>query len=237
MTQVSGKHDLKASLGVDKDLTPEMLDELGQAVVLGLRESWSRGERHGDLALQNILYSVQTRQLSFIDPGTRECCFVCNSADSPWPSAVLELGHILRDYGTDVRDLMGKPRARLLRGIFATSALRTYLDTIDSLDAKKKGLSDIRDCSLFHLAKVLEASRLTSGICRRPLTNFVVRRIDALLEKLLEEMTVHYGHIKSGARCSCSDELAGVRLPACSVPAVVPERCNEPEFASADAEQ
>lgn len=235
MTQVSGKHDLKASLGVDKDLTPEMLNELGHAVVLGLKESWSRGERHGDLALQNILYSVQTKQLSFIDPGTRECCFVCNSMDSPWPSAVLELGHILRDYGTDVRDLMGKPRARLLRGAFTRSALRTYLDTISSLDAKKNAFNDIRDCSLFHLAKVLNASRLTRGLWRRPLTHFVVRRIDRLLESLLEEMTTQFGYMESGARYSCSDELEGVCLPACSVPTTAPECCTEPEFVAADA--
>lgn len=237
MTQVSGKHDLKASLGVDKDLTPEILNELGQAVVLGLKDSWSRGESHGDLALQNILYSVQNRQLSFIDPGTRECCFVCNSADRLWPSAVLELGHILRDYGTDVRDLMGKPRALFLRGIFTRSALRTYLDTIDSLDAKKNALNEIRNCSLFHLTKVLEASRLTRGLCRRPLTRFVVHRIDAMVEKLLEEMIAKCGHIESGARCSCSDKLAVVRLPACSAPTTAPERCIEPEFVSADTEQ
>jgi O-antigen/teichoic acid export membrane protein len=237
MTQVAGKHDLRASLGVDQDLTPEILNELGQAVVLGLKESWSRGERHGDLALQNVLYSVQTRQLSFIDPGTRECCFVCNSTDSLWTSAVLELGHILRDYGTDVRDLMGKPRARLLRGIFTTSAMRTYLNTIGSLDAKKKALNDIRDCSHFHLAKVLEASRLTRGFWRRPLTYFVVRRIDALLEKLLEEVSPQWGHMESVEHCGCNDERAAVHLPACSVPATAPECCTEPEVVSANAEQ
>jgi O-antigen/teichoic acid export membrane protein len=79
MTAVSAKKDLKSCAATDDDLTPEVLDAVGRAFAAAMQESWSRGQLHGDLALQNILYDIPGKNLSLIDPGTRECCRVCNS--------------------------------------------------------------------------------------------------------------------------------------------------------------
>jgi O-antigen/teichoic acid export membrane protein len=198
MTAISGKKDLRSHLATDNDLTTEVLDALGRVVVAALQQDWSRGQVHGDLALQNILYNILTKQLSFIDPGTRECCIVCTDAASPLNPAVLELGHILRDLGTDKRDLTGSAIVRTRRQIFTESALRTFLATIDSPEEKHRVLENIRECAETHLSKVIESSWLLHTLCNRPLTRFVMRRIDAVLSKLQVEMAAPGGTLEGG---------------------------------------
>ena len=188
MTPIAEKKDLKTSAGADDDLTPEVLQAMAHAMVTALHESWSRGHLHGDLALQNILYDVPAKTLSFIDPGTQDCCNVCNDVATSWSPAALELGHILRDLGTDVRDLIGNPAARFRRQIFVESALRTFLDTIGSSHEKRRMLDEIRSCAHVHLSKVLEVSWSFHGLWRWLLTKFAVGRMDSLLEKLGNEL-------------------------------------------------
>jgi hypothetical protein len=143
-----------------------------------------RGQLHGDLALQNILYDIRAKNLSFIDPGTRECCSVCNEVTTRWRPAALELGHILRDLGTDVRDLIGNPVARFRRQVFVESALRAFIETIGPLQEKQRALDEIRACAHEHLSKVLEPSWSFRGLWYWLLTQFVVRRMDTVLDKL-----------------------------------------------------
>src|SRR5260370_2189380 len=105
MTTVPGK-DLKSCAATDDDLTPHVLESIGRAFVAAMQKIWSRGQLHGDLGLQNILYDIEARNLSLIDPGTLESCSVCNDPDkSPHPP-VLELCHILRGLVTDLRDMI-----------------------------------------------------------------------------------------------------------------------------------
>jgi O-antigen/teichoic acid export membrane protein len=188
MTAIPAKKDLRSSIAVDYDLTHEILAELGRALVAAMQESWSRGEMHGDLGLQNVLYDIRTRQLSLIDPGTRECCIVCNDITNPWSPAVLELGHMLRDLGTDIRNLTGTPAAWLRRKIFTESALRAFLETIGSLEDRRWTLDEIRVCAQAHLSKVLEPRWSLRGLCRAPLTRFVVHRMDNILTELKVEI-------------------------------------------------
>src|SRR5712691_12407635 len=116
-----------------------------------MKKSCSRGQLHGDLALQNILYDIEARNMSLIDPGTLECCSVCNNPNKSRRPAVLELGHILRDLGTDVRDMIGNPAARLRRQIFAESALRAFIEAIGPSEEKQRVLDEIRACAHAHL--------------------------------------------------------------------------------------
>ena len=188
MTGVAGKKDLKSSAATDDNLTPEVLQAIARATVAALQESWTRGQLHGDLALQNILYDIQARNLSFIDPGTRECCSVCNDVTTRWRPAALELGHILRDLGTDVRDVIGNPVARFRRQIFVETALRAFIETIGPLQEKQRALDEIRACAHEHLSKILEPSWSFRGLWYWLLTQFVVRRMDSMLDKLKSEL-------------------------------------------------
>jgi tRNA A-37 threonylcarbamoyl transferase component Bud32 len=188
MTTVSAKKDLKSCAATDDDLTPELLDAVGRAFAAAMHETWSRGQLHGDLALQNILYDIPGRNLSLIDPGTRECCRVCNDLAESWSPAVLELGHILRDLGTDVRDMIGNPIARLRRQIFAESALRAFLETIGPFEEKLRALDEIQACARYHLSKVLDLSWSLRGMWHWFLTQLVVRRMDSMLDRLRAEL-------------------------------------------------
>jgi len=188
MTAVSGKKDLKSAAAGDDALTPEVLESLGRAFVAAMRDTWGRGQLHGDIGLQNVLYDIPAKSLSFIDPGTRECCRVCNDGTRRWRPAVLELGHILRDLGTDMRDLLGNPIARMRRQIFVASALRAYVATIGKPAEKHRALHDIRACALEHLSKVLAPSWSPRGMCHWLLGQIVVRRMDSLLRRLKAEL-------------------------------------------------
>jgi hypothetical protein len=188
MTAVSAKKDLKSCAATDDDLTPEVLDAIGRAFTAAMQERWSRGQIHGDLALQNILYDIQGKNLSFIDPGTRECCTVCYDLSKCWRPAVLELGHILRDLGTDVRDLIGNPIARLRRQIFAESALRAFIEAIGSIDEKHRAPDEIQACAQVHLSRVLQLSWSLRGLWHWVLTQLVVRRMASMLDGLRAEL-------------------------------------------------
>ena len=66
MTAVSGTKDLKSSAAADDDLTPDVLETIGRAFVATMRESWSRGQLHGDLGLQNVLYDIDVQEIAGI---------------------------------------------------------------------------------------------------------------------------------------------------------------------------
>jgi O-antigen/teichoic acid export membrane protein len=221
MTAVSGKKDLKSCAATDNDLTPEVLEVVGRTFAAAMQEIWSRGQLHGDLGLQNILYDIEAKTLSFIDPGTPECCCVCNDVATPWSPAVLELGHIVRDLGTDVRDLIGNPTARLRRQIFAESALRAFIETIGPLEDKHRALHEIGACAQTHLSKVLNVSWSLRGLWHRLLTALVVRRMESLIDRLKQELDacgsrdnqpVHFPARRDEADSERNDNGHGERL-------------------------
>lgn len=188
MTAISGK-DLKSNTATDNDLTTDVLRSLGETMVRGMRQSWSHGQMHGDLGLQNILYDVKAQQLTLIDPGTPECCVVCMQMERRWKPEVLELGHILRDLGTDIRDFTGHPGARLRRKVFTENALRALIEALPSAKEKRRVLNEIFDCAQEHLVKVIQASWPLRMLFARPLMRFVSRRMKAVLADLEEALT------------------------------------------------
>jgi O-antigen/teichoic acid export membrane protein len=190
MTAVPATKDLKSRAATDDELSPERLDELGRVLVAAMRMIWSRGELHGDLGLQNVLYDVGSRTLSLIDPGTPECCRVCNEGARHWRPAVLELGHILRDLGTDVRDVIGNPIARLRRQVLVESALRAYLQTIGPVPERQRALHEIRTCAHNHLWRVLDRSWSPRGMLHALLGHIVIRRMDSMLGRLRRDLAL-----------------------------------------------
>jgi hypothetical protein len=189
MTAVPAAKDLKSSAATDDELTPNCLEQLGRVLVSGMWTIWSRGELHGDLGLQNVLYDVHSRTLSLIDPGTPECCRVCHEAVGTWHPAALELGHILRDLGTDVRDVVGNPIARLRRQVFVESALLAFLDTIGPAEDKQRALDDIRASAHTHLWKVLDPAFSLRGMWHWLLAQVVIWRMDSMLDRIVLEAT------------------------------------------------
>ena len=187
MSEVPGR-DLKSCAASGNYLTAEVLEAAGRAFATTMQEIWSCEKFHGDLGLQNILCDFQTKSLSLVDPGTPVSCAICNDDNKHRSLAVLELGHILPDLGTEFRDLIGNPNARLRRQIFGESALRAYIETIGSWDEKQLALSEIRACAQAHLWQILEPERSLRGLWRWFLRPIVFRQMDSLLDRLRAEL-------------------------------------------------
>jgi hypothetical protein len=132
------------------------------------------------------------------------CCRVCGEAARDWRPAALELGHILRDLGTDVRDVIGDPIARLRRQVFVESALLTYLKTIDPPDEKRHVLDEIRASAHTHLWQVLEPSLSLRGMWHWVLAQVVIWRMDWMLDRIESEATLarRRGEDTPGAKCA-----------------------------------
>ncbi len=186
MSMVPG-HDLSASAANAGTLEPEVIEAAARATIAAMRETWSRGQVHGDFGLQNILFGFEAQTLSFIDPGTPESCSICNGAIRHRDPAALDLAHFVYDLATDVSDLIGSPAARLRRQVFAESALRAALETIGRDDAKHLFLADVRAAAHAHMAANLRPSWTIRGLWHGIVRQIAVRRIDALLDRLEAE--------------------------------------------------
>lgn len=184
MTAVPGSKELKAGMASDANLTSGVLVELAQTFVAAMQQLWSRGSTHGDLGLQNILYDLQSKSLSFIDPGTDGFCAVCTDLGGAAHPAALELGHLIRDFGTDVKDLTGNRAARARREIFVENAVRAYLATLNSPEEKRRTLDAIRTSAITHLECVLRQPLFSIPLFQRLIACFVVRRMNTLLSRI-----------------------------------------------------
>jgi len=185
MTSVPGSRDLKLGAASDDNLTPKAVDDLARTLALAMRQLWYRGLTHGDLGLQNILYDVPTKSLSLIDPGTDEWCQVCANQYNHRHPAALELGHLIRDLGTDVKDLIGNPMARLRREVFVECAIRTYLGTLRSTMDRRCMVEEIRESAKSHLINTLKQPLFSWGLFKLIVTRLVVRRMDSFMERVV----------------------------------------------------
>ena len=95
---------------------------------------------------------------------------------------------MVRDLGTDVRDMIGNPIARLRRQIVVESALRAFIETIGSLEEKQRALFEIQACAQAHLSNVLKLSWSLHGLWCWLLTQFVVGRMESIFDRLKAEL-------------------------------------------------
>jgi hypothetical protein len=97
---------------------------------------------------------------------------------------------MLRDLGTDVRDVIGNPIARLRRQVLVESALRAYLETIGSAPERQHALHEIRICAHNHLWRVLDRSWSPRGMLQALLGHIVIRRMDSMLDRLRRDLAL-----------------------------------------------
>jgi serine/threonine protein kinase len=162
-------------------LTPDLLSEIAAAAVGAMGALWTRGEIHGDFALQNMLCDASNKTLAFIDFGAKGSCPPCDGEGVNWPPAVSDLAHLVIDVGADVRRSIGNRNARRLRRSFASSALSTYLLSIGSLKERQSALGAISDCARAHVDVLFDLSWSPQGLWRRYVKFVTVRRMTALL--------------------------------------------------------
>jgi O-antigen/teichoic acid export membrane protein len=183
MTAVPGRNiDWYASRS--DALASEMLHGATDAFAAALQRCWSRGCRHSDLGLRNVLFDIETKTISFIDAGTRDSCRTCSEVAKFPSAAASDLGHLLCDVAIDVMDLVGSPE-RMGREMFVETVLRTVVADVDAENEKRRLLIEIRDCFQDHLSEYLETpSWLLKGISRRVVARVAINRVESILGRV-----------------------------------------------------
>jgi hypothetical protein len=88
-----------------------LLQEAGEAFGAAMQPVWAAGVKHGDLGLRNLMFDLDTRTISIVDPAAEEC-EACVHRPSLCAAAT-DLGHLIAELTTDVNDLVGATFTRM----------------------------------------------------------------------------------------------------------------------------
>jgi O-antigen/teichoic acid export membrane protein len=189
MTQVPGKHiDSYASRNVV--LTSRNLLDAARAFVTTMQQCWFDGRCHGDLGVHNVLFDIEAKKISFIDPGTLESCPVCNDCTRSQSPAVLDLAHTLYDVTLDVSDLVGGPTMRLHRERFVENVFHIVIENIGSPEEKRRLLNEIWRSVQQHLDDCWKPSWSPRGMWHSFVKQIVMQRISSILERVVSQAMV-----------------------------------------------
>jgi O-antigen/teichoic acid export membrane protein len=189
MTEVPGKHiDSYASKNVI--LTSRNLLDAARAFVTTMQQCWFGGRCHGDLGVHNVLFDIEAKKISFIDPGTLESCPVCNDCTRSQSPAVLDLAHTLYDVTLDVSDLVGGPTMRLHRERFVENVFHIVIENIGSAEEKRRFLNEIWRSVQQHLDDCWKPSWSPRGMWHRFVKQIVLQRTSSILERVVTQAMV-----------------------------------------------
>lgn len=218
MTCVPGR-DLNRWMADGEELTPVLIDEIADVTVHALRRCWSRGENHGDLALQNILCDLEAKCLSLIDAETRD--EIPGGRGDAGAMAAADLAGLLSDVAADVKASIGNAAARQRRQHFVKRVFRRYLDTLQSKREKLELLRDVAGGARTTIEGWLPRTLTPRGLWRCAVRAVALRR----LRRLIAEVEAEAGLLSEGAESdrvahrTLAQPLSSVarKLVACSV--------------------
>ncbi len=193
MTVAPGK-ELDWYLENDASLAPALLESAARAVVAALRQYWAHGQVYGALSFSNILCDLDGKQLWFIDAGLEAHSFLCDGVERRWYPASRDLAYMLYQTGVRVRRGAINPAARLRQERFAYAVLRTFVESLGSLEEKQSLLREVEACIQVHLRE-LGGSWSPRGLWRVLLRRLASRRIGACLCRFRAE---------AGVPCACA---------------------------------
>jgi len=188
MTMVPGR-SLNSCLGTASQLTMETLESIADTVIAVMERCWSiDAQMHGDFNFDNILCDLDSRSLSFVDPGVRENAFLCDGATRQWYPASRDLAHMLYETAVGVKRTIGNPSFRQRQRCLAESVVRAFTKRVAPADHKNRLLDEIHACTQIHL-ECLQPSWTPRGLWRILVRQLATRRIDKLLARLRTEQT------------------------------------------------
>jgi hypothetical protein len=189
MTMVPGK-PLKHCLRTADPVVAAALESIADAVIAAMERYWSTdGGLYGELNFDNILCDVSRRSLSFVDPGSLDSVFRCDTVTRQWYPASRDLAYLLFDIETSIRKTIGNPGARHRRKWLAEKILRAFV-LRNGPDYRTQCLLDeIGACARMHLKRI-EASWSPRGIWRLFVRQTASHRIDQILGRLRSDAVV-----------------------------------------------
>lgn len=152
------------------------------AFAAAMRHCWSSGLRHGDLALQNVLFDFDNKTIALIDAGTPDSCLICNGGDHH-DSALAELGHLVSDIATDDVALMRSAATRSARKMCVETVLRAHFAACGARLDQRAFVANLRHVAACHLADSIKPGRSPTGIWHGYVMRAASRRIDLILDQ------------------------------------------------------
>ncbi len=190
MTEVPGLH-IDSYASKNDILTSRNLRDAARAFATTMPQCWSSGGRHGDLGVHNVLFDIEAKKISFVDPGTSASCPVCNGSTKPQSPQASDLAHVLYDVSIDVMDMIGSRTMRMHREAFVESVLHTIIENIDSPEEKRLLLDEIWRSAQQHMSICLERSWSLKGMWHGFLKRILTQRISSILERVTSQTNVY----------------------------------------------
>jgi hypothetical protein len=159
-----------------------VLLEVGRAAATAMQACWSRGRRHGDFGIQNLLFDMESKELSLIDAGTADSCYACNGGGQD-NSTAADVAHLLCSVASDMMDLVNSQSARIAKQVVAESALLVVIENADA-DQKRRLLSEIWDCFQEHLPQWFQPSWSPKGVLHRFAAQVARNRVRSMLSRV-----------------------------------------------------
>jgi hypothetical protein len=201
MTKVPGK-PLKSCLRTSGQVDAQTLESIADAVIAVMESYWLvEGGLYGELNFDNILCDVSRRHLSFVDPGSLEKAFRCDTIPRHWFPASRDLAYLLYDIETSIRTTIGNPGARQRQKNLAEMLLRTFAKRIGPGYRTECLLDEIGACARVHLQRI-RTSWSPRGIWRHFVRRTASRSINEILGRLRSDALAH-------ANGSCADAMLG----------------------------
>ncbi|MBO0742532.1 MAG: lipopolysaccharide biosynthesis protein, partial [Hyphomicrobiaceae bacterium] len=159
----------------------EMLGRRGghtipEVLVAAWEELWSKGETHGDMNVDNILFSDALSQIAFVDAGL-PASQPCSSADA----AARDLGYLLFDAVVQLKEWRAVLDVAPWRQRFAEQVIDAHLRTFPRED-RPRLMRAIVDCAETNIA-ALDTSWSPHGLWCLLVQRVARRRIEATLRR------------------------------------------------------
>ena len=154
MTMVPGRQ-IDSYTSKDDVMTSTILVGAARAFAMAMEQYWSSGRRHGDLNFRNVLFDIETKGISVIDPGAWQDCRICNDGTIFQSAAAADLGHLLWELGIDIMDTIKSQTARMRKEVFVETVLLTIIKNMDFGVQKREFLNEVWNCAQQHIDELL----------------------------------------------------------------------------------
>ncbi len=184
MTVVPGE-PLYTLLQSTDDANAEVIESSADAMIGALRPLWfESGRLYGDLHFENIMCDVHSRSVSFVDGGTPQRSWMCDSVAAALYPASRDLAYLLFDVVTScVRVSLHNPRGAARQTRLVERILAAFLKEVKSSHDRRALLEEIRGCITLHMERV-GTSWKPCGVWRRVVHFIASRKIAVILRKL-----------------------------------------------------
>jgi O-antigen/teichoic acid export membrane protein len=177
MTAIPGQ-SLGSYAAKSNVLTSEVLLDAARTFAMVMEQCWSRGQRHGDLHLGNVLFDLDSKSIAIFDAGaTASDCSICSDANK-FHAAASDLAHILSELAFDMMDSLRSEAVCTSKETFVGIVLLTIIDRIDSQQEKQRLLHEVWDCAQQHLNCKFESR---PNMWNRLVRRVAMRRIRSIL--------------------------------------------------------